>query len=388
MVKRYSNNPFPYFNMASAEKSNHQETVVDGGHEEKDQNQTAEQTEPEPTEDEKRLRTLTKKSEELYENEVQKYSAKIDKIWNDIENIPSEIENTGTDIKALRALASNLDDMGKRYERENKMLLEYLTRTNASESQQELDSQKAIFDKGKDIIQKLRKRIQDSCMEITDSVSQRSQETTSPSVSSILFKKRMEADIQHANVQFREKELAILKQKASLREIEAKRQAESERKKAELVATHHFLEEERKAAVAEAEVRALQNFDSENKQRSIIPKHIDTPVNRNQYTARFSNDHSDDKFDMDPFSTCESESVFTHSNHEKSNNKETPTVQKCILKELLSQNVKSPESPTVVSDLTIFLLMKDLLFSRFSHFNDKPETFTTWKTSFKGITEE
>lgn len=47
----------------------------------------------------------------------------------------------------------------------------------------------------------------------------------------MLFKKRMEAETQRANVQFREKELSLLKQKASLREIEAKRQAENERKK-------------------------------------------------------------------------------------------------------------------------------------------------------------
>lgn len=140
--------------------------------------------------------------------------------------------------------------------------------------------------------------------------------------------------------------------------------------------------------MAKAEARALQNFDSDNKQRSIIPKHFDTPVNRNQYTARNINDHSENKFDMDLFSTCESESVFSYSNHEKSNNKETPTIQKSILKELSSENVKTPESPTVVRDLTRFLLKKDLLFSRFSHFNDKPETFTIWKTSFKSITKE
>lgn len=299
--------------MASAEKSNPQETVVDGDHEEKDQNQTAEQTEPERTEDEKRVRTLTNKGKELYENEVQKYSAKIDKIWNDIENIPSEIENIGNDIKALRALASNLDDMGKRYEKENKMFFEYLTRTNTSESQKELDSQKATFDKGKDIIQNLRKRIRDSRMEITESVSKSSQGTMSSSVRSMLFMKRMEAESQRANVQFREKELCLLKQKASLREME----------------------------------------------------------------ARYINDHSDDKFDIDPFSTCDSESVFSQTNHEKSNNKETPTIQKSIIRELSSQNIKTPESRTVVSDLTRFLLKKDLLFSRFSHFNDKPETFTT-----------
>lgn len=147
--------------------------------------------------------------------------------------------------------------MGKRNERENKMFLEYLIRTNTSESQQELDSQKAIFDKGKAIFQKLRIRIRDYRMEITESVSQRSQETTSSSFSSMLFKKRMEAETHRANIQFREKELAILKQKASLRETEAKRQAESERKKTELEATHHFLEDERKAVVAKAEVRAL-----------------------------------------------------------------------------------------------------------------------------------
>lgn len=179
--------------MASADNSNPQETVVDGDHEEKDQNQTAEQTEPERTEDEKRVRTLTNKGKELYENEVQKYSTKIDKIWNEIEHIPSEIEKIGNDIKAPSALASNLDDMGKRYEKENKIFFEYLTRTNTSESQKELDSQKATFDKGKDIIQNLRKRIRDSRMEITESVSKSLQGTMSSSVSSMLFKKHMEA---------------------------------------------------------------------------------------------------------------------------------------------------------------------------------------------------
>lgn len=61
----------------------------------------------------------------------------------------------------------------------------------------------------------------------------------------MLFKKRMEGEIYRANVQLREKELALLKQKASLRGTEAKRQAENERKKFELEATHQFLKEER-----------------------------------------------------------------------------------------------------------------------------------------------
>lgn len=85
--------------------------------------------------------------------------------------------------------------------------------------------------------------------------------------------------------------------------------------------------------MTEAEVRSLQNVDTDSKQKSIIPRHIYTPVNRHQYTARYISDHSDDKFDMDPFSTCDSGSVFSQTNHEKSNNKMTQTIQKSILRE-------------------------------------------------------
>lgn len=76
-------------------------------------------------EDEKCVRSFINKSKEIYENEVQKYFVKIDKIWNDIENILSEIENIGNDIKVLCVLVFNFDDMGKRYEKENKMFFEY-----------------------------------------------------------------------------------------------------------------------------------------------------------------------------------------------------------------------------------------------------------------------
>lgn len=76
-------------------------------------------------EDEKCVRIFINKGKEFYENEVQKYFVKIDKIWNEIENILSEIENIGNDIKVLCVLVFNFDDMGKRYERENKMFFEY-----------------------------------------------------------------------------------------------------------------------------------------------------------------------------------------------------------------------------------------------------------------------
>ncbi|XP_062579355.1 uncharacterized protein LOC134241305 [Saccostrea cucullata] len=197
-----------------------------------------EETDPEPTEErnttpsetsEKRVRTLTVKAKELYDAEVKKSNSKIDLIWTDIENIPSEIENIGHNTQALRVLGSRLDYLGDRYEEECVSFREYLTRRNTTESQQELDSLMASLDKGKSIIQELRKRIRDTRMEATETASRRSASvrTSSSHVDSILFKKRVEAETQRANILFREKELAILKEKASLKEHEAKQQAEN-----------------------------------------------------------------------------------------------------------------------------------------------------------------
>ncbi|XP_061185506.1 uncharacterized protein LOC133193562 [Saccostrea echinata] len=157
----------------------------------------------------------------------------------------------------------------------------------------------ATFDKGKRIIQELRKRIRDTRMEATETASRRSasSRTASSHVDSILFKKRVEAETQRANILFREKELAILKEKASLKEYEAKQHAESERKKAELEATHHLLGEKRKATLVEAEVKAIENFESDSRQGSVIPSDIDAPKNRKQYTARYISEHSDNSID-------------------------------------------------------------------------------------------
>ena len=42
----------------------------------------------------------------------------------------------------------------------------------------------------------------------------------------------------------------------------------------------------------------------------------------------------------------------------------------------------------VTTDLTQFLLKKDLLLSRFSAFNDRPDTYETWKATFTTIIKE
>ena len=80
-------------------------------------------------------------------------------------------------------------------------------------------------------------------------------------------------------------DIAILRKKVSLKETEAKLQAENE-------ATQKLLDEERKAAIVDAEVKALEKIESDSKQGSLLPLDIDAPVNRTQYTARYISDHS------------------------------------------------------------------------------------------------
>lgn len=49
---------------------------------------------------------------------------------------------------------------------------------------------------------------------------------------------------------------------------------------------------------------------------------------------------------------------------------------------------KTANTQSLSSDFTKFLLKKDLLLTRLTSFNNKPETYASWKKSFKKIMEE
>ena len=87
----------------------------------------------------------------------------------------------------------------------------------------------------------------------------------------------MEAEAQRNKLLFKEREVAILREKASLKETEAKLQADKGRKKEELEAIQKLLNGERKFAIVDAEVKALEKIESDSKQ---VPSDINTPVNR------------------------------------------------------------------------------------------------------------
>ena len=116
-------------------------------------------------------------------------------------------------------LNSTQDDLGKKYEIEIVTCLKYLTRTNTVESLQELDSQRTSFDKRKQIIPDLRKRFRDSRMNATEAAESGS--SSSSGLNSVLFKKLVEAEVKWTKLLFKEREAAILRENAPLKETEA-----------------------------------------------------------------------------------------------------------------------------------------------------------------------
>ena len=52
------------------------------------------------------------------------------------------------------------------------------------------------------------------------------------------------------------------------------------------------------------------------------------------------------------------------------------------------ENIKTDKPPSYADDLVKFLLRKDLTLSRLYTFNDKPENYQTWKSSFSEVMKE
>lgn len=97
----------------------------------------------------------------------------------------------------------------------------------------------------------------------------------------------MEVEAQRARLQYEARELMLKKQKASLEEKEAKHKAEQTRQKEELDAEFLLLEQERKFAIAEAEVRALEETETGSRHVSPEPSLLQEPVDRSQLTAMY-----------------------------------------------------------------------------------------------------
>ncbi|MES9969565.1 MAG: hypothetical protein ABW092_05990, partial [Candidatus Thiodiazotropha sp.] len=205
--------------------------------------------------------------------------------------------------------------------------------------------------------------------------------------------------------------------------------ASAARKKAELHANLHLLNEKKEAAAAEA--LALENFEVNNSdmQRSLFEtadnlslidpaqrtsEYVKQQIEFNAHQSHFSpmvkveDNHIEIAHNPtrpDPFIQAH-EPVVNGPVATQPSRPLIPPGLDASAPPFEPRGLLGPRGPThgyqnpvpqeanvsvsqpVTSELTRFLLKKDLLLSRLSHFNDKPESFAVWKASFKNIMRE
>lgn len=214
---------------------------------------------------------------------------------------------------------------------------------------------------------------------------------------------------------YAEKEAALLKENALLEMQETVEVARLVKHKADLKADLDLLSMKKEAAATEAVVGVLESEFEEDLSQVIYEPPLDAKIKTAVYVDRlapvtFVNDPKTSKDSTPPVldktsskrdkptisfhlprTRFDSEpATSTFSSHLNPNS--APFVPNSV-----NDNQKEHEYPdtnnnhkiqSIASDFTSFLLKRDLLHLRFNTFDDRPEFYPSWKSSFKKIVNE
>lgn len=350
-----------------------------------------------------RIRTLTPKAQENYDKRLQVYNRKLQSLNKEVFDIidanPSLSGLTKTVLSELR------ESILQKHEHYLKLYSEvnvFLITTNTEESRNECSIISFKDHNLRDWVFKFLNDIEAAQKNTHGTMSVKSEHSHATSVSS--HSKGSHASSKHSNVSANSKVSVALKQaKAQAARVKmeyAKKEADLQRQKAKLVERDEIaaaaanrektdleteiklLKTEKAVAAAEAEVEVLESSFEDFRSRSSEDKLVHIPAwNPVQRTAEFVRGHPQMP-DAEPRQTVIPQAAVppptTRTNLD-------PTVP--VFQPNLDPTAPVPQ-PHIVSDITNFLLKKDLLLSRLSNFSDKPDGYRVWKASFKDVIKE
>ena len=213
------------------------------------------------------------------------------------------------------------------------------------------------------------------------------------SASSAAVKAIARAEAARVRKAYAEKEAELRKQEAALKEEEALSLARSERKRSNIQADIQVLQEHKLCAEAEAEAEIWEaNSESSDRQslnNPVVPKDVERSEDR---TRKFVETHS--RSDINDMYETNQNGVHKTEHDVKPKIVDTqrviPEHYGNSVDSQLDPNVPNftPLSVTFATEMSKFLVKKDLLFSRLTSFSDAPEEYVTWKTGFLQITKE
>ncbi|XP_033755669.1 uncharacterized protein LOC117338425 [Pecten maximus] len=341
----------------------------------------------------RRTRTLTEPAHEHYELSLSRFKKRLAASWDSVQ---TELDNvmsvSDDDIDQLKKANLALTLAYGGYRMVSIEFLAYLDTINSVESQHEMSQHKKDAQRYDflvtSVLDRLDLRIRAPDIDAKSIRSNRSAHSlvshhsklSSSSSSSDAARKRAKAEAAKARVAYLEREAALRKKQALLEEEEKFNLAKVERRRQELHVDLEVLREHKQCAEAEAEADALEKISTVG----TIPEQIEDPsVRTAKYIQEHCNTHS---ASHDCYSQHSNESC-NMSRSEIRNQTPSSTPDKPVL---LNPQAKSfePSKRTVTSELSQFLLKKDLLFSRLHKFDDSPENYSAWKTSFCSIMDE
>ena len=355
---------------------------------------------PEAKDDGKRVRTLTEKGVELYEAQKLKHKNKFINSWDKVNRYIAENEELSEttpniDIELIKKLQREVSSLYDEYRLTYDEYVSFLLRSGTEDSIQERENiltesenkrqhtdnfrQKVytIYEMIKQSERHEVKSVKESEIHVTKSV--KSEVSHSSKLSNVLILKQAQAEAAKVKRRYAEKQAALLKEKALLIESEQVAEAARLRKKSSLEADLKFLDHQKELEACIAETNALAKKENASvKSRFNLPEddpmvRVENFVNKqSQLFERQEAVKTEPYFEPEPLTErqVDKETVLKHEVQEPKINNETD------------------KPPSYADGLIKFLLRKDLTLSRLSVFNDKPENYITWKSSFSEVMNE
>ncbi|XP_052817602.1 uncharacterized protein LOC128243724 isoform X1 [Mya arenaria] len=333
---------------------------------------------------ERRLRKLTEKGEELFETNKNKYVNKLSQIKENIKEIIRLLaEKPDAERTVILQYRYQLSEFRSAYETESNKYIQFLISTNTEDSLREKEAEIKIrghlVDNVEQVMEEIKFSIQQQRWEIESARSSDSHTSSVKSnVSSRLAKQKAKSEAAKATLAFKKRQIEIIKQKAVLEEEQIRTRAAAERRKTELEADIELLDQEKDAFVSKVE------YDT---YRTEIEKN-----GPSEHNATFVKFPVMDKTDQTEKYVQELSRAETH--HLKPNAIDAIDTDKIPVKhEVIKNNhtVFNPNSPPFVpagQDLARYLMKKDLMVQRLSKFDDCPENFSVWRSTFRSVVDE
>lgn len=344
---------------------------------------------------EKRLRTHTEKGAEMYEVIRDKYLTTLDELWK---RVDISIK-TALNIKEQCDIPNIRNEISRHFDGFCTVVEEikdFYTRTNTEKSKKDLNELETT-------IQEHYKAVKDAYIHI-DSIEQKLAASTSHevkqrvkletlsarkshasfssviSISSEILKLKAKAAAARVNMEFAEKEAALRKQNALLEEQQKQTTASLERKRVEMEEEVKLLSLRKTVVATEAEYQVLESEADAGSVHSSERLRLDGAMDPVRDTARFV-------VQQPEVITSSQLPLLSVGLQAEANVAATNPPTTTLPSNRPPRHQPEPQQ-TAGSDLTRFLLKKDLLLSRLTAFNDKAECFRSWKASFRSVMSE